>query len=105
MNDIAMGAFHFAGADGKIGGDSLSVLELARSIDEVAVARTNRSLVVGHGFRLNMHGEFRLGGSQLSGFQALFLAAQPLAGLIWRTDRSGGSQVVAHMEEIEVVYS
>lgn len=65
LDNIAMGAFNFSGSDWKIGGDSLAVLELARSIDEVSVART-RSLVVGHSFCFNMHGEFRLDGSQLS---------------------------------------
>ena len=53
LDDIAMSALDFPGADGKISGDGRPVVELAGAIGNVALAGPNRRLLVWNGIRFN----------------------------------------------------
>lgn len=92
LNDITMGAFNFAGSGGKIDGDSLAVIELAWSIDAVAITCAYWNLVVGHGFRLNMHGEFVIDGRQLPRLRIEVVYDKKHAEIGWQTEVDGAQK-------------
>ena len=102
LDEIAMGAFDFAGTDGPLGLERGQVIELSGTVGNVATGIPDRMSFC-LTFRFEVSLEFRQYLGVSSRLETRLLFFQPGLGRLGRTTRRGSGQIVAQVIEIDQV--